>query len=121
MSFATMALMKALKVHWMPPIEIASPSLSNGKTITVNLDLAGGKIYFKSDEAKKSSFSVMMRRTNPGGARESYIHQNISFGRASSYEMDFGRWDGKGEICFYDRCDGCEAAPCTKLVNESAR
>jgi len=98
--------------------EIASPSLSIGQTITVNLDCENGKLYFKSDEAKKSSFSVMMRRTNPGGVRETYNHQGVSFGSANSYVMDFVQWDGKGEACFYDRCDGCRDRECTRLKNE---
>jgi hypothetical protein len=98
--------------------EIVSPSLSIGKTITVNLDRENGKLYFKSDETKKSSFSVMMRRTNPGGARETYNHQGVSFGSANSYAMDFVQWDGKGDACFYDRCEGCNDRGCTRLKNE---
>lgn len=98
--------------------EIESASLSNGKTITVSLDLAGGKLYFKSDEAKKSSFNVMMRRTNPGGVRETYHHKHVSFGRENSYTLDFTRWDGKGDACFYEKCTGCAESQCTRLKNE---
>jgi hypothetical protein len=101
--------------------EVVASLLSNGKTIRVNLDLEKGRLYFKTDDSKKGAFSVMMRRTNPGGGRETYKHQNISFARDNGYAMDFGPWDGKGEICFYDRCDGSEAVPCTKLANESGQ
>ena len=98
--------------------EIVSASLSNGKTINVNLDLANGKLYFKSDEAKKNSFNVMMRRTNPGGVRETYNHQSVTFGRENSYALNFGQWDGTGDACFYEKCTGCGESQCTKLKNE---
>ena len=97
----------------------ASSLLAAGKTITVDLDTDKGRLYFKSDDVKKDGFTVMMRRTNPGGARDMFAHQNISFGKANSYAMDFGQWDGKGEMCFYEWCDSCEKRQCTKLKNES--
>ncbi len=98
--------------------EVASPSLSQGKTISVNLDLAGGRLYFKSDDAKRISFSVMMRRTNPGGARETYSHRDISFSRVNAYVLDFGKWDGKGDACFSEACTGCDESQCIKVKNE---
>ena len=68
---------------------------------------------------KKDSFTVKMRRTNPGGTRDTYTQQDISFNKTNSYAMDFGQWDGKGDMCFYDWCDSCEKRQCTKLKNES--
>jgi len=98
--------------------EVASSLLSPGKTIKVTLDLTGGKLYFNSDDGKKSSFELMMRRTNPGGVRQIYNHQAVSFGRANSYVLDFAQWDGKGEACFQEKCAGCNESQCTKLKNE---
>lgn len=98
--------------------EISSASLSNGKTITVSLGLAAGKLYFKSDELKKSSFNVMMRRTNPGGVRDTYSHKHVSFGRRNSYALVFAQWNGKGDACFYEQCAGCAESQCTRLRNE---
>ena len=49
--------------------ELTARSLSPGKTINARLDLAGGRLSFNSDDPRKTSFGVMMRRTNPGGAR----------------------------------------------------
>lgn len=98
--------------------EITSPSLSQGKTVSVNLDLSGGRLYFKSDDAKKMVFGVMMRRTNPGGVRETYIHQEVSFGRSAGYAVNFAQWDGKGDACFYETCAGCDDTQCMKLKNE---
>jgi len=99
--------------------EVLSSLLSAGKTITVNLDIINGRLYFETGEVKKISFTVMMRRTNPGGTRDVYTHRDISFGKTNTYAMDFGQWDGKGDMCFYDWCDSCEKRQCTKLKNES--
>jgi hypothetical protein len=96
-----------------------SSLLAAGRTITVNLDIDKTRLYFKTDGAKKDSFSVKTRRTNPGGTRNLYAHQDISFGRLNSYAMDFGEWDGKSEMCFYEVCDVCDLKRCTKLGNEA--
>jgi hypothetical protein len=98
--------------------EVTSSTLSPGKIIKVTLDLTSGKLYFNSDDGKKSSFEVMMRRTNPGGVRQNYSHQAVSFGRANSYVLDFAQWDGGGEACFQEKCAGCDESRCTKLKNE---
>ncbi len=100
--------------------EITSSLLEAGKTLTVNLDADHGRLYFKSDDIKSDRFGVTMRRTNPGGAREMFKRQAISFGKTNSYVMDFGQWDGKGEVCFYESCDVCDLKRCTKLGNEAS-
>ena len=99
--------------------EVASSMLKTGKTITVDLDTDKGRLYFKTGDAVKDSFTVKMRRTNPAGTRDMFTHKDISFGGMSSYAMDFGQWDGHSEICFYEVCDSCKANQCTKLKNES--
>jgi hypothetical protein len=99
--------------------EVVSSLLETGKTITVDLDSSKGRLTFKTDAVKKDSFSVKMRRTNPGGTRDMFAHQNISFGKTNSYAMDFGQWDGKSDVCFYESCESCENGECTKLKNES--
>ncbi len=100
--------------------EVVSSLLEVGKTIMVDLDFAKGRLYFRTDAVKKDSFNVKMRRTNPGGTRDMFAHQNISFAKANSYAMDFGQWDGKGEVCFFEVCDSCKDNQCTKLKNESS-
>ncbi len=100
--------------------EVASSLLTTGKTITVDLDTKKGRLYFKTDDMKKDSFTVKMRRTSPAGTRDMFAHKDISFGRMNSYAMDFGQWDGQGDICFYEVCDTCKPNPCTKLKNESS-
>ena len=98
--------------------EVASSFLSRGKSIWIELDSPAGWLTLASNDTKKSSFTVNMRRTNPGGTRDSYLQHDVSFGQANSYRMDFGKWDGKGEIRF---CQAAGAiAPCTLLKNEAS-
>jgi hypothetical protein len=97
--------------------EVAAASLSRGKTMTVGLDLAAGHLNFKSTEITKSSFSVNLRRTNPGGSRDTYSHADVSFSRDNNYRVDFGKWDGKSDVCFYEVM--VRQPPCTALKNEA--
>jgi len=101
--------------------EVTAASLDTGKTVSVSTDMIAGRLLFNADDTNKVQFSVMMRRTNPGGIRGTYQHHDISFARTNRYAMKFNSWDGKGELCFYDLCDGCEKEPCTKLKNESLK
>ena len=100
--------------------EVASSLLKTRKTITVDLDTDNGRLYFRTDDEKTHGFTVKMRRTNPGGTRDTFAHQDISFGKTNSYVMGFGQWDGKSEMCFYEVCENCKDNPCTKLKNESS-
>ena len=100
-------------------MKLSHPCLEAGKTIIVDLEPDKGLLYFKTDATKKDRFSVNMRRTNPGGTKDLFAHQNISFGKTNSYAMDFGQWDGKGDVCFYESCESCKNRECTKLKNES--
>ena len=101
--------------------EVNLSLLEAGKTVTIDLNADKGWLYFKSDDVKNDSFTVMMRRTNPGGARDVFTHQDISFSRTNSYAMDFGQWDGKSDVCFYLASDlnSAEKKQCTKLRNDS--
>ncbi|MDX6384621.1 MAG: hypothetical protein QOK48_2194 [Blastocatellia bacterium] len=98
--------------------EVGSPELKTGKTITVDLDREKGRLYFKADDARKVSFTATMRRTNPSGTRDLFAHKDISFGKVNSYAMDFGQWDGRGELCFYEICNNCKENVCTKLRSD---
>jgi len=102
--------------------EVTSSVLEVGKTFTVDLNADKGLVYFKTDSVKKDSFTVMMRRTNPGGTRDVFTHKDISFSAKNSYAMDFGQWDGKSAVCFYVAGDleSAEKKQCTNLENESS-
>ena len=103
--------------------EVNLSLLEAGKTVTVDLNTVEGRLYFKTDDVKKDSFTMMMRRTNPGGARDVFAHQDISFSGTNSYAMDFGQWDGKSDVCFYLAGDlnSAEKKQCTKLRNDTGK
>jgi hypothetical protein len=98
--------------------EVTNSFLSRGKSMRVELESSKGWLKLGANEPKKSSFSINMRRTNPGGSRDVYTQHDVSFGRDNGYTMDFGKWDGRGEIRFCQAV-GVDSAPCTSLKNEA--
>jgi hypothetical protein len=89
--------------------EIGGLTLSPGKTVTVKLDLAKGKLFFKDTDADSDAYDVRVIRVNPNGTKNFYEHDDLKMGEAASadsYEMDFSKWDGKGKMCFEDDDEG---------------
>jgi hypothetical protein len=89
--------------------EIGGLKLSPGKTVTVKLDLAKGKLFFKDTDADADPYDVRVVRVNPNGTKNFYEHDGLKMGKAGSadsYEMDFSKWDGKGKMCFEDDEEG---------------
>ena len=119
--------------------EVTPSPLARGKGMWMELDMSREWLLFgsaetvRSDETKKSSFSILMRRTNPGGTRDVYTHRDVSLASNNLYRMQFGEWDGKGDLRFcYARGNGEIKAGttrpprdwpemfCTPLKNETA-
>jgi len=98
--------------------EVGATSLSRGKTFSLELKSAEGRLYVKSTETKQLNFTVQMRRTNPSGTRDTFSHRDIPFDGANSYSIDFGNWDGKGDIQFC-RANSSDEGRCTALKNEA--
>jgi hypothetical protein len=65
----------------------------------------------------QGSFTINMRRTNPGGSRDTYSHADVSFSHDNNCRVDFGKWDGKSDVCFYEVI--IRKPPCTALKNEA--
>jgi hypothetical protein len=97
--------------------EVVASTVSRGLPLTVELDLNAGRLNFKSAEPKPIGFTINMRRTNPDGSRDSYRHANVNISQINSYSVDFGKWDGKGEVCIYGGSN--RNSPCTRLKNEA--
>ena len=74
-------------------------------------------LYFKDDDAKRDIYTVKMRQTNPDGTRFVFLRQDVQLGKMDNYMMDFGKWDGKADMCFYidDKGDGFDNKECIKL------
>jgi hypothetical protein len=101
--------------------EIGGMKLAPGKTVTVKLDLAKGKLFFKDNDADRDAYDVLVTRVNPNGTKNFYEHHDLETAKKSdNYEMDFSKWDGKGEMCFEDddEGNGFEDDPCTEEPND---
>jgi hypothetical protein len=87
--------------------QIGGIKLSPGKTVTLKLDLEKQKLFFKDNDAKRDAYDVLVARVNPDGTRSFYEHHDLEIAKKTdNYEMDFGKWDGKGEMCFEDDDEG---------------
>jgi hypothetical protein len=101
--------------------EIGGIKLSPGKTVTMKLDLEKQKLFFKDNDAKRDAYDVRVTRVNPDGTTSSYEHHDLETAKKTdNYEMDFSKWDGKGEMCFEDddEGNGFDDDPCTEEPNE---
>jgi len=101
--------------------EIGKLKLAAGKTVTMRLDIAKEKLYFKDNDAADNNYDVLVERTNPDGTQNVYEHDGLDLGKKSdNYEMDFSKWDGKGDICFEedDEGNGFEDEECVKEPNQ---
>jgi hypothetical protein len=101
--------------------EIGGIKLSPGKTFTMKLDLEKQKLFFKDNDAKRDAYDVLVARVNPDGTRNFYEHHDLEIAKKTdNYEMDFGKWDGKGEMCFEDddEGNGFDDDVCTEEPND---
>ena len=85
---------------------IEGVELTAGKTLFYNFDFENGKLYFSDNDGNEDSYDIELIRVNADGTRQIYTNSDLDIGKADRYEMDFGDWDGKGEMCFKDDEDG---------------
>jgi hypothetical protein len=100
---------------------IGGIKLAAGKTVTVKLDLDHEKLFFKDNDPDRDPYDVTVTRTNPDGTENYYENDDLELpGKADNYEMDFSKWDGKGDMCFEDddEGNGFDDEECTKEPNE---
>lgn len=103
---------------------IGGIKLTGGKTLTMKLDLAKQKLFFKDDDSKRDAYDVVVARTNPNGTRDFYEHHDLEVAKKTdNYEMDFSKWDGKGDMCFEDddEGNGFDDDTCTEEGNEKKK
>ena len=104
--------------------EVGGIKLAGGKTITMKLDLAKQKLFFKDDDTKRDAYDVVVTRVNTNGTRDFYEHHDLEIARKTdNYEMDFSKWDGKGDMCFEDddEGNGFDDDTCTEQSNEKKK
>jgi hypothetical protein len=101
--------------------EIGGIALAAGKTVSVKLDPDKGLIYFKDDDGGEDKYDVSISRTNPNGKVDEFEEFDMDIGDDNSYVLNFGAWDGKGNICVKDDSDedgGFEDEECTEVADE---
>jgi hypothetical protein len=101
--------------------EIGGIALAAGKTVSVRLDPDKGLIYFRDDDGDSDKYDVSISRTNPNGKVDEFDEFDLSIGKNNSYVLNFGAWDGKGDICAKDDDDAdgsFEDEECTEVADE---
>jgi len=101
--------------------EIGGIALTGGKIVSVKLDPDKGLIYFKDDDADEDKYDVKISRTNPNGKVDIFEEFDMDIGDDNSYVLNFGAWDGKGDICVKDDEDADGAfddEECTQVEDE---
>ena len=104
--------------------EIGGIKLAAGKTVTMKLDLEKQKLFFKDNDSDRDPYDVFVTRVNPDGTEDYYENNDLDLAKKSdNFEMDFSKWDGKGDMCFEedDEGNGFEDEECTKEANEKKK
>jgi hypothetical protein len=89
----------------------------------MKLDLGKGVLFFNDNDTKRDAYDVWITRVNPNGTKNFYEHHDLKMAKKSdNYEMDFSKWDGKGEMCFKDDDEGNGFGddPCTEEANDKS-
>jgi hypothetical protein len=95
--------------------------LTAGKTLTMDFDFENGKLFFSDDDDNEDAYDITLVRVNADGTENVYQQNDLDIGKADKCEMDFGDWDGEGEMCFKDDEDGDGVGDeeCTEEANEN--
>jgi len=75
-------------------------TIEGGKTVTVTLDLAKGSLHFEDDDGNADTYQLEVTRINADGSEEYYVNNDISLDGDDEGELDFGNWDGSGNMNF---------------------
>ena len=86
--------------------EIGGVELTRGTTLQFNFDFENGKLFMSDDDGNEDNYDIELIRINADGTEQVYVQRDLDIGKANRYEMDFGDWDGKGDMCFKDDEDG---------------
>lgn len=82
--------------------EIGGFELSRGKTLKFNFDFENGKLLMSDNDGNKDKYDIELIRINADGTEQVYKQKDLDIGKNNKYEMDFGDWDGEGDMCFKD-------------------
>jgi hypothetical protein len=99
---------------------IEGVGLTANKTLAYDFDFEKGKLSFSDDDGNEDEYDIELIRINADGSEQVYKQNDLNIGKADRYEMDFGDWDGEGEMCFKDDedGDGFNDEECSEQANE---
>lgn len=94
--------------------------LAAGNTLTYDFDFENGKLFFSDNDGNEDNYDIELQRINADGTVQDYEQDDLNIGSKDKYEMDFGKWDGKGDMCFKEDedSDGFDDENCTEEPNE---
>lgn len=100
--------------------EIEGVELNAGKSLFYDFDFENGKFFFSDDDQNEDSYDIELIRINADGTEQVYEQNDLEIGKSDKYEMDFGKWDGEGTMCFKDDEDnnGFDDEECSEQENE---
>ncbi len=85
---------------------IDGASLDGGKTLKGDFDFETGKLFFSDNDGNEDEYDIDLIRINADGTEDVYEENDLDIGKSDNYEMDFGKWDGEGPMCFEDDEEG---------------
>lgn len=91
-------------------------------SLSYEFDFENGKMIFSDDDGNEDAYDIELIRVNADGSVQRYVNNDFQTGKSGRYEMDFGDWDGKDEMCFKydDDADGeFTDEPCDEEDNEA--
>jgi len=100
---------------------IEGVELLGGKTLFYDFDFENGKLLFSDNDGNEDAYDIELVRVLADGTRQVYTQSDLDIGKTDSYQMDFGDWDGKGDMCFKDDedGDGFEDEQCTEEADDN--
>ena len=78
--------------------ELDGGKLKPGKTLTVNYNIQNNIFNFYDNDGDNDDYDIDYTRYNEDGTEWYYETDNLNFGTADRYQMDFSKWDGESAV-----------------------
>ena len=80
--------------------QVRGGHLDPGGTLSAAFDDETGKFQFKDNDKSDEKYDVDFKRIDEKGVEKDYETNDVSSDGEDSFEMEFGEWDGDGEMNF---------------------
>lgn len=85
--------------------EVGGVEIDAGKTLTMSVDIAKGKVYFNDNDGNEDAYDIHIERTNPNGTKVKFDQKDMKMKGKDSFEIDINKWDGENNPCIKDDDD----------------